>query len=282
MPFVFKYSEAKRKAYGERLVGDAQEYLTRPDVVAALGEFGVELASLTNRLTVPDVVDGYLVPERLDDDSDMIPVVTVRKNEVIKSEAIGPTPSQRNNAESLLIANWRERGIDFTEDDVKRMERNFTRKSPYGEIVLRSFGVANESRAEALYGASADGRKHYMLGRPHLSVDWRTSLSATNHAAVMAHELTHVIDDISQPILTMDRKHTWQNHVLRSELGAYAVGAVVSRALGVKDEMTERVESIRQRHNGDMFADGWREPSDAIKRDLKLQGVNHIYDLFTK
>ena len=254
-----------RRAYAQQLVDYTRERLDDAAMRRALGVDALLLALVAESLQVvePDI-DGKIPYQSGYQDTELIPVVCAAPGESVYTMMTSQTPEQQRVTAELTQKYTERYGASMNNEEPMLVTRYW--------ITDKADAITWASRKEVIFGEQKIGR----LTRP--TVLLRPRYQTVEHGvSVLLHELSHVHDIISAPLIDMSQ----ENYSLQTELRAYSRQHRANKVLyddgRAAQMLAGRIEMIRCEHNGPIAGNSPYKPKLAVKRALAEAGLSHIY-----
>ncbi len=232
MQFV-SFEARRRSRFVERVQKEVIEVLSWEETQAVLGKFAVDLLCAAEALYVPNIKDGTVSAPKKHRDANTTPVIAMKPGETLRLDASLKTmsPEQRlrvaETAEAWAIdeakgfAGWDV--VECIEKAFKRWEYAWSIDGYNGRV---TYPAASSTLSTFLYPNLGGDNTRIFTGKPiaMLSMSDDTPCSRLKGEAVLAHELQHVVQALSNPIMPFNTDEYLQVQ-WRKELEAYHVGA---------------------------------------------------------
>ena len=254
-----------RRAYAQQLIDLTRERLDDAAMRRALGIDALLLALTAESLQVvePDI-DGKIPYQSGYQDTELIPVVCAAPGESVYTMMTSQTPEQQRVTAELTQKYTKHYGLPTNNEEPMIVTKYW--------ITDKTDAITWASRKEVTFGEQKIGR----LTRP--TVLLRPHYQAIEHGvSVLLHELSHVHDIISAPLIDMPQ----ESYSLQTELRAYSrqhrANEVLYDDIYASQMLAGRIESIRSKYNGPVTGNDPYKPRLAVKRALAEFGLSHIY-----
>lgn len=203
-----------------------------PAVEDALGVRGTWLAQVANIAYVPDISNG-----RIEDvgDQDVFPVVLLRADETIVSDATRMMDVQKRCLDARLRAVWTQQHDMFDDADVAlavEQADTLPRELSLGMAGRYEIGRQDAAMLHRADSMNPNGTKVVSRGRPHILL--RTQQNHDQMTDSLVHELSHTLDAVTEPMWCYDDAQELSRLALTTELAAYATEVAVAHVLDTR------------------------------------------------
>jgi hypothetical protein len=230
----------EREKQVEQVIYDVETVLKNAGVQKVLGANAFALYGISQTIFLPNIKNGMLSMPKEYQDTDLVPMVTLKQDEELKADqSLATMCMTQSRIMEERLQKWREDPLGDTYADPAVSVQELDEELMQGNIKSGGTPVGIKGangrmvRAQAAARRLKDGRSFQILqGRPMVVLDMNEHYVEYEAAAITLHEFEHIRQFLESPLLPTITRHL-EVRRLEQELRAYRVEAEVGWAMDI-------------------------------------------------